>query len=666
MAERKVEAILDRLDDEGAQVLNLLNEYRGDAFQPLWRQDPRLYRAFTRRLISEGHPAPALEVASVGLRDAHPRDAELRYLQALALARGRNITRAEESARDLLKTDLPRPLRVETLALLGRLRKDRCARIQEKEPERWVPLALESFAAYEEAYRLGEGDTFPGINAATMAVLSGKDAVAHELARKVRDRATERLALAARRDYWLLATLGEAELLLGDDEAALDRYRQAVRAAGRNFGDIASMRSQLLLLRRKLHVGDDLLGLFHIGRCVLFAGHTIDHPGEVAAGLAPFRFPADDRLEKAVARAIEDELDKLDATIGYCVPSCGAGILFGELMRERGAELHVILPFALDDFYRMRVDYGLPELAHWRQRCDALLVRPEAVHYATTEAYLDDQVLFDFADTFLQGLGLARGEQVGVQPVTLVVIDPATRDKPGGTTTFVKRWQATAPNRKVLEIDLAARRDRLSLSAPPSGSAATPPAGAAAPVPPTPPRQHKRELRAMLFADVKDFSKLEEEQAPDFFRTFLDLVQTALLKGEPPLFRNTWGDGLYLVFAGVVPCADFALRFLDSLEKLDWKKLGLPEDSGVRIGMHAGPVFRGPDPIIERENFFGSHVSRAARIEPVTVPGCAFVSEQFAAALAMTPGHDFLCEPLGIHELPKKFGRCPLYHLTRR
>ena len=83
-----------------------------------------------------------------------------------------------------------------------------------------------------------------------------------------------------------------------------------------------------------MRVGDDVLGLFHLGRCVLFAGHTIDHPGEVAAGLSPFRFPADDRLEKAVARAIENELDKLDATIGYCVPSCGAGILFGELMRD--------------------------------------------------------------------------------------------------------------------------------------------------------------------------------------------------------------------------------------------------------------------------------------------------------------------------------------------
>ena len=664
MAERRVDAILGELDAEGTQVLNLLNDYRRDEFQPLWRQDPRLYRAFARKLIAEGHPSPALEVASIGLKaDNHPHDAELRYLRALALARGGNVGRAEVFIKDMLGTDLPRPLRVEALALLGRLHKQRCVRIPENEPDRWVPLAAASFAAYEEAYRLGEGDTFPGINAATMALLSGKDEASRTLAAEVRARATELLAQAAKRDYWLLATLGEAELLLGDEEAALDRYRQAVRAADRNFGDVASMRSQLLLLRRKLRVRHDLLGLFHLGRCVLFAGHTIDHPGEVAGGLAPFRFPADDRLERAVARAIENELDKLDATIGYCVPSCGAGILFGELMRDRGAELHVILPFALEDFYRTRVDYGLPEMAHWRQRCEKLLERPEAVHYATTEPYLDDQVLFNFADTFLQGLGQARGEQLGVEPVALVVIDPATRALPGGTTAFVKQWQTTGANRKTYEINLADQRKRFGLSAPPPGSAASQ-AGTA--VPPTPRRQVKREVRAMLFADVKDFSKLEEEQAPDFFRTFLQLVKKALVEGTQPLFWNTWGDGLYLVFEGVVPCADFAMRFLESLEKVNWKELGLPEDSGVRIGLHTGPVFKGLDAVLERDNYFGSHVSRAARIEPVTVPGCAFVSEQFAAALAMTPGHGLLCEPLGIHELPKKFGRCPLYHLTRR
>ena len=659
MAEPTVEDILERLAPKDAQVLNLLNHYRTDEFQPLWRQDPRLYRAFSRKLLSEGHPAPALEVATVGLH-THANDPDLLYCRALALARGGNVSRADEFVKELLQRDLAADLRVEALSLAGRLRKDRFARIPAADAGRRVALACESFAYYEKAYRI-DNDPFPGINAATMSLLAGDADTAHTLARQVQARATQQLEQPGKEnDFWLLATLGEAELLLGDAEAAHGRYRQAVRGAGRRDGDVAAVRRQVRLLRAKLAIGDDLLGLFHVGRCVLFAGHTIDHPGEVAAGLAPFRFPPNEDLEKAVAQAIHHELNKLDATIGFCVPSCGAGILFGELMRQHGGELHVILPFALDDFYRTRVDYGVPGMEHWRRRCAALLARPEAVHHATTEDYLDDQVLFDFADTFLQGLGVARGEQIGVEPSALVVIDPTTRDKPGSTTAFVKGWEASGPGRKVREIDLAALRNRLGLT--------VPSAAAVVSVPPTAQREYKREVRAMLFADVKNFSKLREKQAPDFFRKFLALVQTALVAGlTQPLFGNTWGDGLYLVFDDVVPCADFALRFLESLEAVDWQALGLPKESGVRIGMHAGPVFRGHDPIINRENFFGSHVSRAARIEPVTVPGCAFASEQFAAALAMTPGHGFLCEYLGIEKLAKDYDdRCPLYRLTRR
>ena len=37
----------------------------------------------------------------------------------------------------------------------------------------------------------------------------------------------------------------------------------------------------------------------------------------------------------------------------------------------------------------------------------------------------------------------------------------------------------------------------------------------------------------------------------------------------------------------------------------------------MRIGLHTGPVFEDYDAIIGRNNYFGSHVSRAARIEPV-------------------------------------------------
>ena len=85
----------------------------------------------------------------------------------------------------------------------------------------------------------------------------------------------------------------------------------------------------------------------------------------------------------------------------------------------------------------------------------------------------------------------------------------------------------------------------------------------------------------------------------------------------------------------------------------------------IRIGMHTGPVFRGLDPIIRRDGFFGAHVTRAARIEPVTARGSVYVTEQMAAALAGSGSRDFFCDYLGSVPLAKHYGSNKLYRLRR-
>ena len=70
-------------------------------------------------------------------------------------------------------------------------------------------------------------------------------------------------------------------------------------------------------------------------------------------------------------------------------------------------------------------------------------------------------------------------------------------------------------------------------------------------------------------------------------------------------------------------------------------------------------------PLTEQDTFMGAHVSRAARIEPVTPPGNVYASSAFAALAATEKVREFVCEYRGRVPLAKEFGNHPLYHVLR-
>jgi class 3 adenylate cyclase len=98
---------------------------------------------------------------------------------------------------------------------------------------------------------------------------------------------------------------------------------------------------------------------------------------------------------------------------------------------------------------------------------------------------------------------------------------------------------------------------------------------------------------------------------------------------------------------------------------VDWTAVGLADSSQIRIALHAGPVFCGFDPIMGRDNYFGSSVTKAARIEPVTPPGMVYASEAFAATLAATEKDGFALEYVGRLALAKGYGESRVYRLER-
>jgi class 3 adenylate cyclase len=172
---------------------------------------------------------------------------------------------------------------------------------------------------------------------------------------------------------------------------------------------------------------------------------------------------------------------------------------------------------------------------------------------------------------------------------------------------------------------------------------------------------------AMLFADAVQYSQLTEEQVPRFVKHFLGAIaDLARQSKNTPVVRNTWGDGLYFVFGTVREAGLFALDLCDLATQTKWGEKGLPSTLNLRIALHAGPVYRCEDPITKQLSYTGTHVSRAARIEPITPPGQVYASQAFAALAEVEQVRDFVCDYVKLAPLAKGYGTFPTYLVRRR
>lgn len=481
-----------------------------------------------------------------------------------------------------------------------------------------------------------------------MSLLTGRTQDAQHIAGKVKARCLEAVT-AANADHWLHPTLGEAAVLLGERDEALRWYAKAYQQAGQRYGDLASIRRQLRLLAPHSDLAQEMLGVLPMPGVALFTGHMIDRPGR-----AQPRFPA--RIAAAVGVALGRMLDAAGVGFTYCSAACGADILFIEQALARGIEVNVVLPFGREEFIRTSVAFAGAE---WVARFEHALSQAASVSVCVEEGYLGDDVLFGFAAQLSQGLVLLRAEQLETHALLLAVAEAEPAPPNGGTWSNVLAWRGLGLEEHILGLgDL---RDAGTHVA--DGNAAPPAveetAGAGGRMWGT------RQIKTMLFADVVGFSKLQEHNTPVFFLEFLGRVAREIAASPvAPATSNTWGDGLYIVFDDAAAAAEFALRLRDTIANTDWRAMGLPQLT-ARIALHSGPVFQAIDPVIQRINHFGSHVTRAARIEPVTAPGCVYITEQTAALLKVDGSQQFACDYLGKVTLAKGYGASALYRIRR-
>lgn len=541
--------------------------------------------------------------------------AERAYLAVLAMAR---MGAVDEAARLYDCWGLGSATDLDTVALGARLLKDRALA---------SGLGDASFGAAAAAYaaiHARTDDPFPAINAATLSLLSGDTAGAATFAQA----ALAAPAVGRPTDYYGAATKAEALLVLGRTTEAMDALTAALTMPGADYGARSTTLRQFALLAGWSGTAEvqPLIDLLRPPGVAVFTGHI-------------FRNCA--AREAELGRRIDALLEARQIGFGYGALAAGGDILIVERLVGRGAEVHLVLPFAERDFVAQSVTTAGGD---WPARYERARAAAASVSFATVAEDVGDPAQFGYGADVAMGMARLRARHLGSRVIQIALWD----GQPGavaGTGHDVASWRSTGGETVVVDgsdLDRSVRH-----------------AATAEPVP--------RSLKAMLFADFPGFTRIPETRLPVFWERVMTAAGRLLDRHRPSVeFANSWGDAVFAVIGSVEVAAEVALQFQDVLAAIDPADLGLETPTRMRVSLHYGPVYSGADAFTGGVNYYGSEVSRAARVEPLTPPGSVYVSEQFAAILTNTAPDAFATTYVGKLQLPKGFGQYPLFALRRR
>jgi CRP-like cAMP-binding protein len=295
--------------------------------------------------------------------------------------------------------------------------------------------ALASFEAYNGLFEHKQG-YYPGVNAATMALIAGDAATARRIAGK--------LVASLRpdaQDYWPLATLAEALLISGRMAEAKKTLAKAGAATGADDGAKAST---ILQFRRLAEVLDAdmeaLVSELNPRNVAVISGHM-------------FRgTELDEAEQQATEAAIRKRAEELFTThnVGfvYGALACGSDIILAETALARGAEFNAVLPFNSDRFIETSVKIGDPpgQPGKWEKRFRAIL---EGAHGARSLTVMEpmDPVERDLDGYFFYGFRYAAGcalQRAAIlqTPCRLIVVSDETGpDTVAGANRVLSDWR---------------------------------------------------------------------------------------------------------------------------------------------------------------------------------------------------------------------------------
>ena len=562
-----------------------------------------------RAALARGDLIAAYDAARYSLEAAESHDAA--YLFVLALARMGDHVRA---GREYRRLGLDHAQDVDSRALGARLLKDKAENL---EGEAQAKAYLDASGSYHAIYKQTR-DPFPGVNAASLALLGGDGRAARELAKELIAQ------MPAPTDFWSAATYSEALILLGRDEDAREIISVGLGFPGADAGARSTMRRQLGRLKRfgGLDLQNLVFDLLKPGAVIFYCGHM---------------FVADVTTEDELATRVAQILEVNDVGCAYGALACGTDIVFAEQLLARGAELNVVLPFEAEAFRRYSVDVGG---AKWGERFDRCLAAASTVHTVSTVDPIGDEQALRNSSWVAMGLTRLRAKELGAPSILLAVWDGLPARGDAGTAIDVGLWSGAGGAVSIIDaqgLDRALGRPTL----------------------PEPYAGPPRKIMSILFADVVGFAKLPEIDLPWFWEKVMGSIASVLDQNSDVVrSRNSWGDAVFAMIDGSAATAEIALSILDNLPAGE-------SPASLRMGLHHGAVYSTDDPITKKPTFYGNEISKAARIEPVTPPGQVYVTQSFAAALEMERPDAYTCRYVGRTALAKDYGTIPMYRLTR-
>jgi class 3 adenylate cyclase len=587
----------------------------------------------------------AFDLAVQGL-DQHPGDLPLKYCAVLSLASTGATQQAKAKFKELgldavsnaPRGEISRGLIMSIATLQARLVKDEALKRTGDVRRALLTMSADLYeAAYRDHANAGHRQAYyPAINAATLHLLTDDRAGALQWARTALGELGK--IPSDRHGYFELVTAAEAHLLQGDVEQARAHTLRACASkdwtSEADYRALASTIRQLQLVTEAKALDGDWLKDIAPPRVIHYVGHIIAAPGQFG------RFPSGH--EETIRREIDNAFGGAKIGAGYGSLASGADILFAEALLRHKASLHVVLPFDEEEFVDVSVRPAGPD---WVERYWTCRRSAQSVRFATEGRYLGHDWLFGYCSKLAMGLALLRARHLCSEAEQFAVWDGRLPEDPVGTAADIAAWQQI---RKPQTIIRCMGDEIVSVA-----STSDPP-------------DQGRVLRAMLFGDLIRFSRLSDADLPRYTEVVFGALAGVIGRYRSDvLFTNTWGDGLFLVFANAGVAADCALNLQEAIATTDFSAADLPVRVGLRIGVHLGPVYVGYDPILGHESYFGAHVNRAARIEPVTPEGCIYVTETMAAFLEVESSERFVCDYVGYTTAAKNYGRMRMFLLRR-